>query len=84
MTPPINEGANGFLIPSRKNHKLWFKYIKYLVDNPEKITEMGERLYETVNGKYDMESVCKERLELYRKLSEEKKNSVVDSVIENA
>jgi glycosyltransferase involved in cell wall biosynthesis len=84
MSPPINEGANGFLIPSRKNHKLWFKYIKYLVDNPEKITEMGERLYETVNGKYDMESVCKERLELYRKLSEEKKNSVVDSVVENA
>ena len=82
--PPINEGANGFLVPTKKNHKLWFKYIKYLVDNPEKIKEMGERLYETVNGEYDMQSVCQKRLDLYRQLITEKKTEVLGYVPENA
>jgi|TARA_R110000803_G_scaffold76649_3_gene141352 glycosyltransferase involved in cell wall biosynthesis len=78
-TLPINEGANGFLIPSRKNHKLWFKYVKYLIDNPEKIKEMGEKLYDTVNGEYDMQSVCKKRLDLYRQLITEKQSQLVVS-----
>jgi glycosyltransferase involved in cell wall biosynthesis len=79
----VDEG-NGFLIPTRKNHKLWFKYIKYLIDNPSVIKEMGEKLYNTVNGEYDMESVCKKRLDLYKQLIAEKKNSVVESEVENA
>jgi glycosyltransferase involved in cell wall biosynthesis len=81
---PENPNGNGFLIPKAKNHKLWFKYIKFLIDNPEKITELGEKLYNTVNGKYDMESACKERLDLYRKLVSEKKKTLVDEVVENA
>ena len=81
---PINEDGNGFLIPKTKNHKLWFKYVKFLIDHPEKIKEMGEKLYETVNGSYDMDSVCKQRLDLYRQLITEKKNSVVESEVENA
>ena len=70
---PVNEGANGFLIPKNKNHKLWVKYIKYLVDNPDMITELGNKLHSTVNGTYDMVSVCKDRLDLYNKLVTEKK-----------
>ena len=83
-TPTINENGNGFLVPSSKNHKLWVKYIKYLVDNPNMISELGNRLYNTVNGTYDMVSVCKDRLELYNKLVTEKKSiSEVEYVEEN-
>ncbi len=81
---PQNPNGNGFLIPKSKNHKLWFKYIKFLIDNPEKIKEMGDKLYDAVNGEYDMESVCNKRLNLYRQLIIEKKNSSVESVVENA
>ena len=83
-TPPINEGANGFLVPKNKNHKLWVKYIKYLVDNPDMITELGNKLYDTVNGTYDMVSVCKNRLELYSNLVAEKKSDAsIESLVVN-
>ena len=41
---------------------------------------MGENLYNTVNGRYDMKSVCTQRRELYTKLVNEKKNSKFDLV----
>jgi glycosyltransferase involved in cell wall biosynthesis len=80
---PINENGNGFLIQSKKNHKEWFKSIKYLLDNPEKINEFGEKLYETVKDTYSMEAVTKERYELYKKLIEEKRKTLFDNVVEN-
>ena len=84
-TPPVNENANGLLIPKNKNHKLWTKYIKYLVDNPEMITTLGNKLYDTVNGRYDMVSVCKDRLELYNRLVVEKKSKQpIEALVENA
>ena len=83
-TPPVNENANGLLIPKNKNHKLWTKYIKYLVDNPEMITTLGNKLYDTVNGRYDMVSVCKDRLELYNRLVAEKKSrQPIEALVEN-
>jgi hypothetical protein len=83
-TPPVNENANGLLVPKNKNHKLWTKYIKYLVDNPEMITTLGENLYNTVNGSYDMVSVCKNRLELYNNLVTEKKSKKpIEALAEN-
>lgn len=83
-TPPLNENANGLLVPKNKNHKLWTKYIKYLVDNPEMVTTLGENLYNTVNGSYDMVSVCKNRLELYNNLVTEKKSKKpIEALAEN-
>ena len=83
-TPPVNENANGLLIPKNKNHKLWTKYIKYLVDNPDMITTLGNNLYNTVNGSYDMVSVCKNRLELYNNLVTEKKSKKpIEALAEN-
>ena len=74
----IDETGNGFLIPSVKNHKFWYKHLKTLINNPELITKLGENLYNTVNGVYDMKSVCTERKNLYKKLIEEKKLVEVD------
>ena len=76
----INEDANGFLIPTSKNHKFWYSHLKRLILNPELVTKLGENLYNTVNGTYDMKSVCKNRKELYEKLISEKKVKVVDLV----
>ena len=76
----IDETGNGFLVPTIKNHKFWLKHLKTLINNPELITKMGENLYNTVNGTYDMKSVCKNRKELYEKLISEKKVKVVDLV----
>ena len=69
----INENGNGFLVETSKNHKLWYKHLKTLVENPELITKLGENLYNTVNGTYDMKTVCTLRKDLYKKLVEEMK-----------
>ena len=74
----INEDANGFLIPTSKNHKFWYSHLKKLILNPELITKLGENLYNTVNGVYDMKSVCTQRKDLYKKLINEKKLVGVD------
>ena len=72
--------GNGILIPESKNHKFWFKHLKKLVLNPELINELGNNLYNTVNGKYDMKSVCEDRKNLYKKLLKEKKENLVELV----
>ena len=46
------------------------------------ITELGNKLHDTVNGTYDMVTVCKERLKLYRKLVTEKKSITPIEVLE--
>ena len=76
----INETGNGILIPSVKNHKQWYSHLKKLVLNPELITTLGNNLYDSVNGRYDMKSVCKDRRDLYMKLVTEKKIKKVDLV----
>jgi len=60
--------GNALLVSEYKNHSDWAKYIKKLVDNPNMITDLGERLYETVKDKYDLNNVTKERAEFYKSL----------------
>jgi len=42
--------------------------MKKLIKNPSWVEDLGERLYETVNGTYDLKSVTKTRAELYKTL----------------
>lgn len=60
--------GNALLVDEHKNHSDWSKYIKKLVDNPNMITDLGERLYETVSKKYDLNIVTKTRSEFYKSL----------------
>jgi glycosyltransferase involved in cell wall biosynthesis len=46
----------------------WAKYMKKLIDNPNWAKDLGERLYETVKDRYDLNIVTKERAELYKTL----------------
>ena len=60
--------GNALLVDETKNHSDWSKYIKKLVDNPNMITDLGERLYETVSQRYDLNIVTKTRAEFYKSL----------------
>jgi len=60
--------GNALLVDENRNHSDWAKYIKKLVQNPNLIQDMGERLYETVKDTYDLRNVSKERGEWYKTL----------------
>lgn len=63
-----NTNGNSLLVDPSKNHKQWVKHAKKLTENPELITELGEKLYETVKDKYDLNNVTKIRAEIYKNL----------------
>ena len=60
--------GNALLVDEARNHSDWAKYVKKLVDNPNMITDLGERLYETVKDKYDLNRVTKTRRDFYKSL----------------
>jgi len=60
--------GNAMLVNENRNHGDWSKFIKKLVTNPNLITDMGERLYETVKDTYDLRVVTKTRCEFYKSL----------------
>lgn len=74
--------GNALLVPENRNHSDWAKNIKKLVDNPNMIIDLGERLYETVKDTYDLRNVTKARAEWY-KLIVDKKNNDQYSLNEN-
>jgi glycosyltransferase involved in cell wall biosynthesis len=57
--------GNALLVDKHKNHSDWVKNIKLLVNNPNMITDLGERLYETVKDTYDLNVITKNRKEFY-------------------
>jgi glycosyltransferase involved in cell wall biosynthesis len=60
--------GNALLVTENRNHSDWAKYIKTLVNNPNMIVDLGERLYETVKDTYDLRNVTKTRASFYKSL----------------
>ena len=60
--------GNALLVDENRNHSDWAKWIKKLIDNPNMITDLGERLYETVKDKYHLTNVTHKRAEFYKSL----------------
>ena len=60
--------GNALLINENRNHADWPKFIEKLVKNPNLAKDMGERLYETVKDKYDLNIVTKTRAEFYKSI----------------
>jgi glycosyltransferase involved in cell wall biosynthesis len=60
--------GNAILVNESRNHSDWNKAIKKLIQNPNMIKDMGERLYETVKDTYNLENVTKERASWYKSL----------------
>lgn len=68
----INPEGNALLVDESKNHKLWTKYITYIVNHPECLEVMKANLKKDICDKYSLENVTKKRVELYRKIYAEK------------
>jgi len=68
----LNQGqfvdGNALLVDEGRNNSDWFKYVKKLIDNPSWAADLGERLYETVKDKYDLNVVTKNRAEFYKSI----------------
>lgn len=60
--------GNALLVSENRNHSDWAKYLEKLFKNPNLIKDLGERLYETVKDRYDLNIVTKDRAELYKSL----------------
>ena len=60
--------GNAMLVDEHRNHSDWYKSIKKLINNPNMIKDMGERLYESVKDTYDLKNVTKARAEWYKSI----------------
>ena len=65
-----NDGKQkGFLIDEDNDSALkWYESMKYYIDNPDKVKEHGENLYQHVKNNYDIHIVNKIRTNLFKKL----------------
>lgn len=64
----FNDKGNALLVNPKRNHKDWAKHMKRLLDNPNMIEDMGNRLYETVKDKYSLRKTCKDRVEFFKSI----------------
>jgi glycosyltransferase involved in cell wall biosynthesis len=61
-----NEKGNALLVSPRKNHKQWTQHMKKIIENPNLIEDLGNKLYETVKDKYSLKKVSKDRVEFIK------------------
>jgi len=64
----FNDKGNALLVGTKKNHKDWAKHMKRLIENPNMIEDLGERLYETVKDTYSLKKVCQDRVEFFKSI----------------
>jgi len=64
----FNDKGNCLLVSPNKNHKQWFQHMKRLVDNPNMIEDLGNKLYETVKDRYSLKNVSKNRTEFFKSI----------------
>ena len=60
--------GNALLVDPMKNHKEWHKHMKLLMENPNMIEDLGEKLYETVKDKYSLKKVCEDRAQFFKSI----------------
>jgi glycosyltransferase involved in cell wall biosynthesis len=71
LTSAYNEGkfndkGNALLVSPNKNHKQWAQHMKRLIENPNMIEDIGNRLYETVKDKYSLVTVSENRTQFFK------------------
>jgi glycosyltransferase involved in cell wall biosynthesis len=62
----FNDKGNALLVNTKRNHKEWAKHMKRLVENPNMIEDLGNRLYETVKDTYSLKKVCHDRVQFLK------------------
>lgn len=63
-----NEKGNSLLVQPSKNHKQWGQYMKKIIDNPNLMEDLGNKLYETVKDTYSLKKVSKDRVEFIKSI----------------
>ena len=73
MTHSLKNGnfvdGNALLVKESRNHSDWSKWMKKLINNPSWAEDLGERLYETVSKRYDLNIVTETRAQIYKELA---------------
>jgi glycosyltransferase involved in cell wall biosynthesis len=64
----FNNFGNSLIVAPSKNHKDWARNMKRLIENPNMIEDMGNRLYETVKDKYSLKTVSQTRIEFFKSI----------------
>jgi len=61
---------NCLLVKPGRDFIDWYVHMRKLAENPNRIRDLGEQLYEDVKDKYNINTVNKKRLQLYERLCE--------------
>ena len=64
----LNNKGNALLVNPKRNHKDWAKHMKRLIENPNMVEDLGNRLYETVKDKYSLKNVCQDRVQFLKSI----------------
>jgi len=64
-----NNKGNSLLVNPNRNHKDWGKHMKRLIENPNLIEDLGNKLYDTVKDKYSLKNVCKDRVQFFKTIN---------------
>jgi glycosyltransferase involved in cell wall biosynthesis len=64
----FNDKGNGLLVNPNRNHKDWAKQMKRIIENPNMIEDLGNRLYETVKDKYSLRKVSEDRVQFIKSI----------------
>lgn len=64
----FNDKGNALLVQPRKNHKDWARMMKRLIESPNMIEDLGNRLYETVKDKYSLATVSESRVQFFKSI----------------
>ena len=64
----FNPDGNALLVDPTRNHKEWQKHMKLLIENPNMIEDLGEKLYETVKDTYSLKKVCEDRAQFLKSI----------------
>lgn len=62
----FNSHGNGLFVNPKKNHKDWGRNMKRLIESPNMIEDLGNRLYETVKDKYSLKNTCEKRVQFLK------------------
>lgn len=73
--PKFHEDANAYLIDSSKNHKAWYKHLKTLINEPEKIDLLANNLHKTVSETYSLDTITENRRKFYQDLVDKNKKA---------
>jgi glycosyltransferase involved in cell wall biosynthesis len=69
------DGKNILYVNPDRQYKDWYKKIKYCINNPNHVKDMGEAAYELACKRYDIDVLSHIRADFYRKLIKEKKEN---------